>query len=209
MVAGGYTEYGTIKTKLRVGDDSLKDEIQLYMHEIDDLVTNRIRNKIGEFNIYGKEIIYPLAYNTVPPVDQELKAIANDLVVAKIRMINAEKPLLWDSAVKVLDDYLEKRFGWTRHKPFTPERTLTISPATGMPTTIVTLGGTNWEPDVELKITFGTLTPTTTPTDVVTDGDGVFSGVTFTVPAGQPVGSYDIKIVDSLGGMIGKFTVTT
>ena len=207
MVQGGYTEYDTIKVKLRVNDDSLKEEIQLYMHEIDQLVTNRIRNKIGEIDIYGKAIVYPLAFDTVPPVDLELKAIANDLVVAKIRLQNAEKPLLWDSAVKVLDDYLEKRFGWTRHNPFTPERTATVTPTSGTPTTVVTLAGTGWQPQAKLTITFNLTTAVTTPTSVITSDLGVFSGVTFTIPAGQATGQSNFKIVDGLSGKIVRLQV--
>ena len=207
MVQNGYTEYDSVKVKLRVSDDSLRDEIQIYMHEIDQLVTNRIRNKIGEHNIYGQAIVYPLTFNTVPPVDLELKAIANDLVVAKIRLQNAEKPLLWDSAVKVLDDYLEKRFGWTRDIPFTPERTLTITPASGAPSSVVTLAGTAWEPTAKLSITFGGSVVVTTPESVVTTSAGVFTAVTLTVPAGTALGQLSVKIVDGFGGIIGKFQV--
>lgn len=209
MVQNGYTEYDTVKVKLRVSDDSLRDEIQLYMHEIDQLVTNRIRNKIGEVDIYGSQIIYPLAFDTVPPVDLELKAIANDLVVAKIRLQNAEKPLLWDSAVKVLDDYLEKRFGWTRDVPFTPERTLTITPASGIATTVVTIGGINWEPTAKLSITFGLTTTVTTPASVITNSKGVIpDSVTFIVPAGTSAGQVSLKVLDGFSGIIGKFQVT-
>lgn len=208
MVQNGYTEYDTVKVKLRVNDDSLRNEIQLYMHEIDQLVTNRIRNKIGEFNIYGQAIVYPLTFETIPTVDLELKAIANDLVVAKIRLQNSEKPLLWDSAVKILDDYLEKRFGWTRDVPFTPERDLTVSPTFGLVGATITLGGIQWQPTVELTITFDGSNALTTPTDVITDSSGTWSGVTFTVPASTDVGITEIKVADKIGGKTAKFQVT-
>ncbi len=208
MVQNGYTEYDTVKVKLRVNDDSLRDEIQIYMHEVDQLVTNRIRNKIGEFNIYGQAIVYPLTFETIPTVDLELKAIANDLVVAKIRLQNSEKPLLWDSAVKVLDDYLEKRFGWTRDIPFTPERTLTVSPTFGLVGATVTLGGIQWQPTTTLTITFAGTNAITTPTVVTTDSSGTWSGVTFTVPTNTEVKVVEIKVADKLDGKIANFQVT-
>lgn len=209
MVQNGYVEYDSIKVKLRVNDDSLRSEIQLYMHEIDQLVTNRIRNKIGEFNIYGEPIVYPLAFDTIPPVDLELKAIANDLVVAKIRLQNSEKPLLWDSAVKVLDDYLEKRFGWTRDIPFTPERTLTTSPRTGLIGQTVTLGGTQWQPVGKITVTFDFSNPTTIPAEIITDSTGTFTGATFDIPPNTADGSYEIKLNDKFGGKVITFQVTS
>jgi hypothetical protein len=96
-----YTEYDSIKTKLRVEDDSMRDEIELYMQEIDDLIDNRLRAKLGSKNIYGQEITLPLSHNTIPAIPLELKAIANNLVVAKIRFQNSEKPMLWDAEVNI------------------------------------------------------------------------------------------------------------
>lgn len=209
MTANGYTEYDTIKVKLRVDDDSMREEIQLYMHEIDDLITNRLRSKLGFYNVYGTPITLPLTFNTIPTIPLELKAIANDLVVAKIRLQNSEKPLLWDSAVKVLDNYLDMVYGWTRDQPFQPTRTLTISPASGIIGSTITIGGTNFQPTTKLTIIFDATNPTTTPADVITNSAGVFSGVTFLVPANQPDGAYTIKVADQFGGISGKFQVTS
>lgn len=207
MVANGYTEYDTIKIKLRVGDDSMKDEIQLYMHEIDDLVDNRLRAKLGQRNIYGEPIILPLTFDTIPEIPLEIKAIANDLVVAKIRLQNAEKPLLWDSAVKVLDNYLERVYGWTKSTPFKPVRTLTITPSQGNIGTTITIGGTNFQPTTDLTIQFAQTNPPTTPVQVVTDEKGIFAGVTFEVPLAHPNGSTAIKVNDSFGGLEVRFEV--
>lgn len=205
----GYTEYDTIKIKLRIEDDSMKDEIQIYRQEIDDLVDNRIRAKIGSVNVYGEDIILPLTEDTIPSIPLELKAIANDLVVAKIRLVNSEKPLLWDSAVKVLDNYLERVYGWARDVAFQPERTLTRSPASGIIGSTITIGVTNYAPTAKLIIIFDSTEPTTTPTPVITDSTGVVSGVTFNVPANQPDGSYNIKVSDSFGGKLVRFQVTS
>ncbi len=208
MVQNGYTEYDSVKIKLRVNDDSMKDEIQLYMHEIDDLINNRLRAKLGEQNIYGGIIILPLTDETIPPIPIELKAIAHDLVVAKLRLQNSEKPLLWDSAVKVLDNYLERVYGWTRSKPFQPERTITITPTSGIVGSTITLGVTNFQPLTTLSIAFSTANPTTTPVVVNTDDLGVVSGVTFDVPE-STLGTNQIKIVDDFGGLTISFLVTS
>jgi len=39
-------EFDSVKLKLRLNDDTLKDEIGLYIQEVDDLVNNRLRNKL-------------------------------------------------------------------------------------------------------------------------------------------------------------------
>lgn len=209
MATNGFTEYDSINQKLRVVDDSLRDEIQIYMHEIDSLVTNRLRAKLGTNNIYGEPIIIPLTESTIPPIDLELKGIANDLVVAKIRLQQSEKPLLWDSAVKVLDNYLEQKFGYTRDVPFQPIRTLTVTPRSGIIGSTITIAGTNYKPVDELTIIFDNAEPTTSPVTVVTTSAGVFTAVTFVVPANQPDGSYDVNVTDSLGGVIVKYQVTS
>ena len=207
MTHMGYTEYDSIKVKLRIEDDSMKGEINLYMQEIDDLINNRVRAKLGEFNAYDEAIVLPLTFNTIPPITQELKGIANNLVVAKIRLQNSEKPLLWDSEVKILDNYLERTYGWTRDIPFQPERTLTVSPRSGVAGSTITLSGTNYKPVDELEIVFNSSNPTTTPTTVITDTAGVFSGVTFIVDSDLGEGSYEVKVVDSLDGLIVNFQV--
>jgi hypothetical protein len=208
LTANGYSEYDSVKIKLRIDDDSMKDEIQLYMHEIDDLINNRLRAKLGERNIYGEAIILPLAFDTIPVIPLELKGHANDLVVAKVRLQNSEKPLLWDTAVKVLDNYLERVYGWTRAVRYQPVRTLTISPSTGAVTTVVTIGVTNYQPTAKLTVIFANDTPITTPTEVITDAKGVVTGVTFAVPASQPTGSVEVKVSDSFGGLTERFQVT-
>ena len=109
-----YTEYDSIKIKLRIANDSMRDEIELYMQEIDDLLDNRLRARLGARNIYGDEIVLPLTSETIPELPLELKGIANNLVVAKIRLQNSEKPMLWDAEVNILDNYLDRVYGYIR-----------------------------------------------------------------------------------------------
>lgn len=205
----GYVEYDTVKVKLRLDDDSMRDEIQIAIQDINDLINNRIRAKLGDYNVYGTRIDLPLAFNTSPPIPIELKGIASDLVVAKIRLQNSEKPLLWDSAVKILDNYLERVYGWTSATPFQPVRLYTITPRTGIIGSTVTFGGTDFEPNAKLRIIFGSSEPVTTPASVVTNSIGTFTGVTFVIPPNQQDGSYEIKINDTFGGIKSKFQVTS
>lgn len=185
----------------------MRDDIQIAMQDVNDLINNRIRAKLGEYNIYGTRIVLPLTFDTSPPIPIELKGIASDLVVAKIRLQNSEKPLLWDAAVKILDNYLERVYGWTSDRAFTPVRLFTITPRTGIVGSTITLSGTDFEPNAELTIVFDSTEPTTTPASVITTTTGAFTGVTFAVPASQPLGSYVIKIFDSFGGIEAKFQV--
>ena len=210
MPVNGYSEYDSVRLKLRVADtdNSMRDEIQLYMNEIDDLVNNRLRAKLGSDNIYGEAIVLPLTSTTIPKVPVELKGIANDLVVAKIRLQNAEKPLLWDSAVKVLDNFLEKVYGWTKDTPFQPIRTFTITPTTGAIGATLTVSGTNFEPTAKIRIIFDASEPTTTPDPIISTATGTFTG-TFAVPANQPDGSYVVKANDNFGGKDRNFQVTS
>ena len=203
-----YTEYDTIKVKLRINDDSMKEEIEIYMQEIDDLINNRIRAKIGSYNAYGDYINLPLTEDTIPSLPVELKAIANNMVVAKIRLQNSEKPMLWDSEVKVLENYLERVYGYTSNKPYQPVRELTISPTSGTVGTIITINGVNFQPRTKLSFIFNATYPTTTPSTVITDDVGAFNGVTFAVPSNHPSDSYEIKVVDHVGGTSIRFQVT-
>lgn len=210
-----YTEYDSIKIKLRIANDSMRDEIELYMQEIDDLLDNRLRARLGAVNIYGDEIILPLTSDTIPELPLELKGIANNLVVAKIRLQNSEKPMLWDAEVNILDNYLDRVYGYIRGTAFRPRRTIALSPQSGSVGQVVTVTGTGFAPIKKLTIEFtsGTTvsysagTIVTTPTDVITDNKGAFS-FTFPIPANTSAGSYIVKVNDDIGGMTPSFQVT-
>ena len=184
----------------------MRTEIELYQQEIDDLIDNRLRARLGSKNIYGQEITLPLTHNTIPAIPLELKAIANNLVVAKIRFQNSEKPLLWDAEVNILDNYMERVYGVIRSHKFQPTRTLTLSAYTATAGTTITVTGTNFEPNTKLTFKFDTLEVVTTPASVITTTTGTYS-FTFVIPSSQAVGSAKIKIYDSLGGLDTKFEV--
>lgn len=201
-----YAEYNTVKIKLRIDDDSMRDEIRLYTQDIQDLIDNRLRAKLGVLDVYGRKIILPLTHDTIPEVPLELKGIAADLVVAKIRLQNSEKTTLWDSAVNILDDYLTKVYGFTRAQKFQPTRILDVSPITGLVGATVTLTGTAFEPNKTLDIWFDGIRVDTTPTNVSTDAKGNFTASTFLVPNSE-IGQREIKVVDNFGGILATFLV--
>jgi hypothetical protein len=210
-----YTEYDSIKIKLRIANDSMRDEIELYMQEIDDLLDNRLRARLGAVNIYGDEIVLPLTSETVPELPLELKGIANNLVVAKIRLQNSEKPMLWDAEVNILDNYLDRVYGYIRGTAFRPRRSISLVPQSGAVAQVVTVTGAGFAPIRNLTIEFisgntisysaGTIV--TTPTTVITDNKGAFS-FTFPIPANTSAGAYKLKVHDNIGGMTPSFQVT-
>ena len=201
-----YTEYDSIKIKLRIANDSIRDEIELYMQEIDDLLDNRLRARLGARNIYGDEIILPLTSETIPSIPLELKGIANNLVVAKIRLQNSEKPMLWDAEVNILDNYLDRVYGYIRGTAYRPRRTTTLSPQTGSVAQVVTVTGTGYAPIKELSISFSGGVIVTTPVSIISDSVGAFS-FTFPIPTGTLVGAVTLKVNDTIGGLVENFQV--
>jgi len=212
-------EYDSVKLKLRLPDDTLKDEIGLYIQEVDDLVNNRLRNKLGSFDFNGDPIVIPLTIDGEPPIDEELKAIATDAVIGKFRLQNSEKPLIWDTAMKNLDNYLDRRFGYTRDEPFRQKPQALVTPTVGTPLTTVTLTGEKWGKNTKLIFQFGAIptnpnasfagdTVITIPTTIVTDENGRFENVTFQIPSNSTINETQlINITDGRQATQLKFTV--
>lgn len=208
MATYAYSEYENLKRKLRIPDDTLREELMLYQQEVDDLVNNKIRDRIGYYDSNGDEIVLPLTATTRPALDEELKAIAIDLVEGKFHLHISEKPLKWDTAVKSLENYLDRTFGIASHKPYQQKFTLTVTPRTGAVGATVTLSGTSWSKYNEVKIYMSGFEVATTPAQVLTDANGDFSSVTFTVPTSLASGTQTIKATDGLQGIEVRFTVT-
>lgn len=184
----------------------MRDEIELYMQEIDDLLDNRLRARLGAVNIYGDEIILPLTSETVPELPLELKGIANNLVVAKIRLQNSEKPMLWDAEVNILDNYLDRVYGYIRGTAYRPRRSISLSPETGAIAQVVTVTGSGFAPTQKLTIEWSGGDIVTTPTDVISDNKGSYT-FTFPIPTGTANGAYTLKVHDTFGGMVPNFQV--
>ncbi len=201
-------EYDSVKLKLRLNDDTLKEEISLYIQEVDDLVNNRVRNKLGTVDFNNDQIDLPLTVDGEPAIDEELKAIATDAVIGKFRLQNSEKPLIWDTAMKNLDNYLDRRFGYTRDTPFRQKPQAMVEPAIGTPLSIVTLSGEKWGKETILIFQFDGDTVTTNPTTVITDENGRFEDVTFEIPSGTETDEMSvINITDERQSKQLKFAV--
>ncbi len=201
-------EYDSVKLKLRLNDDTLKEEISLYIQEVDDLVNNRVRNKLGTVDFNGDQIDLPLTVDGEPSIDEELKSIATDAVIGKFRLQNSEKPLIWDTAMKNLDNYLDRRFGYTRDTPFRQKPQASATPAVGTRGTIVTLSGEKWGKNTQLIFQFNGVTVSTSPSFVVTNAEGMFENVTITVPSTAIVNQTGlINITDERQAKQLKFTV--
>lgn len=188
-------EWESVKEKLRLNDDTLKEEMYLYIQEVDNLVNNRLRNKLGTFDSNGNEIKLTLTVDGQPPIDEELKAIATDLVIGKFRLQTSEKSAIWDTAVKNLDNYLDRRFGYTRDIQFRPITLITLVPALGTPSQVVTMDGTGWVPNSLLKVTVDGIEVATVPAQALTDENGAFENITFTIPASSTVNEVSIIII--------------
>jgi len=172
----------------------------LYIQEVDDLVNNRVRNKLGTTDFNGDQITLPLTVTGEPPIDEELKAIATDLVIGKIRLQNSEKPLIWDTAIKNLDNYLDRRFGYTRDIPFRQFPQAIVIPAVGTRGIFVTLSGEKWGKNLKLTFQFEGIEVETNPAIVITDANGRFENVTFKIPNTATVNQTStINITDSQG----------
>lgn len=171
-------EYDSVKLKLRLPDDTLKEEILLYMQEVDDLVLNRLRNKLGSVDANGYEIELPLTLDTEPQIDEEIKAIASDLVIGKFRLQNSEKPLLWDTGIKNLDNYLDRRFGWTRDVLFKQVSLFQFNVYTATPGSQVNFTGQRWRPNsiITIENKSGNMKITTDPDPIIADKDGNIEG---------------------------------
>ncbi|HEC65432.1 MAG TPA: hypothetical protein ENI23_09065 [bacterium] len=205
-----YAEYSIIKKKLRIpdSDDTMQNELEIYMTEIDNKINNDIRNHIGEIADDGRTIVLPLTSTTVPALDGDLTAIANDLVEGKFRLKTAEKDTLWKQAVLDLQGWLEKRFGLKEGAPLRLEPTFTASPLNGPVSTVVTMNGTIWSPTQVMTFLFAGTQVTTIPASVVTDSTGAFTGVTFTIPTSSTTGVFDILVRDGLKNRTVRFQVT-
>ncbi len=203
-----YAEYDIVKKKLRIPDidDTLQDELEIYMTEIDGKINSRIRDHIGEVADDGRTLVLPLTETTIPKLDSDLTAIANDLVEGKFRLKTSEKDTLLKEASKDFSDWLQKRFGLKEGSPLRLDPTFTASPVSGTVSTVVTMNGTIWSPTKTMTFLFSGAGVTTTPTPVVTTSTGAFTSVTFTIPT-IPVGVYDILARDGLKNKTIRFQV--
>jgi len=71
-----YASLDMIKQKLRIEDNTIDDELNIYMDEIDAFINRELEAKFGAFTEYGYPIVLPLTDSTNPPVTFDLRQIA-------------------------------------------------------------------------------------------------------------------------------------
>lgn len=197
-----YAILDVVKKRLNIadGDESLDDYLEIFMSDVDNYVNNKLREKLGTYDYNGRFITLPLTTTTVPPLEPELMLRASFLTVGRVRQEMSNDNNLLITAEKDFKDYLNRQFGFTRDTPFKPVPTVTISPVNGAhSTTVVTVSGTQFGPNRIIQISFGGIVMTTSPAQVITDSNGNFSGVTFTVP-NVSTGPYSVLVQDSSVG---------
>lgn len=192
-----YATYDLVKQKLRLNDDSIQDEIEIYMSDVDQQINNALRQKLGLYDSNGNKIVFPLTTSTLPALDEELRGIAADMVVAKFRWYTTEHDDLWKEGLERLAQYLDRRFGWSSSDPFIVEGTITISPTFGPVGTVITITGSTFVVNTVITITFAGMLLATSPAIVVTDSSGAFSA-TITVPTGFTTGAYPVQATDRI-----------
>ncbi len=188
-----YSVLDVVKKKLRIPDDTIDDELEVMQSEVDGYINRKLRKRLGDFNIYNDAIVLPLTETTVPPVTEDLKQIANDLFEAKFRLKTTNDDTLWGIADKELEEHITEEFGWIESVGFRVQPTITIVPTSGAAGATITASGTKYAINEVVKFTVGNTEPDTTPTTVVADSTGAFSGVTFVIPTNTTSpGSVDI-----------------
>ena len=203
-----------IKQKLRIEDNTIDDELNIYMDEIDAFINRELEAKFGTFTEYEYPIVLPLTDLTNPPVTFDLRQIAADLVEGKFRYKTTNDKTLWDFAREALVNYLDKSFGWTEAHKFRRYPDITITPTNGAAAATITLTGSRFKPRGEITVKVvdengGGVVQETTPTIVLTDDSGDFTGVTFATDATTAVGSYVILATDKVNYAKRNFTVTS
>lgn len=206
-IADHYAILDVVKKRLNIadGDETLDDYLEIFMNDVDNYINNKLRQKLGTYDYNGRAISLPLTINTIPPLEPELMLKAAFLVVGRVRQEMSNDNNLLITAEKDFADYLNRQFGYTRDVPFKPVPTLTISPINGASsTTVVTVGGTQFGPNRIITISFGGIQMNTSPTQIITDTNGSFSGATFTVPK-TAIAPYAVIAQD---GTVGPYIIS-
>jgi len=90
---------------------------------------------------------------------------------------------------------------------FTVAHKITITPASGVSGTTVTVTGSGFSANKSITVKYNTVAVTTTPAAVSTDANGSFTA-SFTVPAGL-AGTYSVEVTDGTYSASANFVSTT
>jgi len=182
-----YALLDNVKIKLRLvdADQTLSEEIEQYLTDVDGWINRKLRNWLGFVDIHQNPIVIPLTEDTNIPVDDDLIQNATDLAVGKFRKEQNNEEKLWDNAKKNFEAYLEDRFGWpedTNHRVVNPT-TIDYKPVDILLIgEVVTISGTNYHQFQTITINFAGTNIETTPVTVFADFQGKFSNVKIVIP---------------------------
>lgn len=114
-----YALLDNVKNKLRLqdADETMNEELEFYLSDVDDYCNRRIKQLLGSFDHQGNPIELPLTDETDPALDSELIGRAVDLAVGLFRKQQNNEEKLWNNAVIDFENYLTERFGWARDRP--------------------------------------------------------------------------------------------
>ena len=208
-----YTTLDTVKQKLRIADTSIDTELDIYIDEVDAYIDRKIRATTGNTNEYGYPIVLPLTDSTNPPITYDLKQIAADLVEGKFRLKTTNENTLWETADKELEEYLVNTFGWAESHNLRINPQLTLDPTAVSAGSTVSLSGTGWKPRGQLYVRMvagnnTAQTMSTSPSIILTDDDGNWSGYTITIPTSATTSSYTILVHDKVNTVKRNIVVT-
>lgn len=182
-----YALLDNVKLKLRLvdADQTLSEEIEQYLTDVDGWINRKLRNWLGFTDVHGNPIVIPLTEDTNIPVDDDLIQNATDLSVGKFRKEQNNEEKLWDNAKENFESYLEDRFGWPEDSN---QRVVNPTTIDYKPVDIllinskVTVSGTNFRQFQVIQFFFAKQGIKTTPETVFADVQGKFSKVEFIIP---------------------------
>jgi len=173
-----------IKLRLKDADQTLSEELEEYLTDIDAYINRKLRMALGFLDIHGNPVVLPLTEDTGIPVDDDLLQNATDLAVGKFRKEQNNEEKLWNNAKENFESYLVDRFGWpedTFQRVVNPTAISAIPTLAGIGDTI-TVSGENFHQFKTLEFFFDKQGVDTKPTTVFADSIGKFSGASFVVP---------------------------
>ncbi len=173
-----------IKLRLKDADESLSEELEMYLTDADEYINRKLRGVLGFTDNNGNPVVLPLTEDTTIPVDEDLIQVGTNLAIGRFRKEQNNEEMLWDNAVEDLEDYIVQRFGWAEDagQRVANPTTITASPTLVKLGQQVTLSGENFHQFKLLEFFFDQVNIETFPVDAFVDSVGKFSGVTFFVP---------------------------
>ncbi len=173
-----------LKLRLQDADETLSEELEAYLTDIDSYINRKLRNWLGFTDIHGNPVVIPLTEDTNIPVDDDLLQNATDLAYGKFRKEQNNEDLNWNNAKENFQTYLEDRFGWPEDEGHRVSNPTTISYT---PVDIlligdtVTVSGTNYKQFQKLQFSFAGQIVDTSPTTVFADSQGAFENAKFII----------------------------